>query len=168
MERRCARMGDLPQLKELFQAVIVQMEQERISIWDEVYPVVCFPGDIQNRRLYVLTEGECILAAFALCPWSAEYSRLGWTEPEAEACVLERLAVRADRRGEGLGAAALQYAADAAEAEGARYLRLLVVDFNRPAAALYRKCGFRRVEGIYHNVVDRDLTLLEYGFEKRL
>lgn len=168
MERRYARMGDVPQLKELFRAVIVQMERERISIWDEVYPVVCFPEDIQNRRLYVLTEGACILAAFALCPGSAEYGRLGWTEPEAEACVLERLAVRADRRGEGLGAAALQYAADAAKAKGARYLRLLAVDFNTPAAALYRKCGFRQAEGIYHNVVDRDLTLLEYGFEKRL
>ena len=125
------------------------------NVWQEylkAVPELQAPFEAQCRENWVDgTDGPYVIWGMGLMP-----------------CILERLAVRADRRGEGLGAAALQYAADAAEAEGARYLRLLVVDFNRPAAALYRKCGFRRVDGVYHNVVDGDRTLLEYGFEKRL
>ena len=32
---------------------------------------------------------------------------------------------------------------------GAEYLRLLVVDYNRPAIRLYEKCGFRRAGGAF-------------------
>lgn len=168
MELNTAQMDRLPQIEALFQAVNAQMEREGIAIWDDIYPAVAFPEDIRQKRLYVLTQGPELLGAFALCPWTLEGSGMGWAEPDEPACCLERLAVRVDRRGEGLGAAALEHAAKLAREQGARYLRLLVADFNAPAIGLYEKCGFQRVEGIYKLEIDGSLIMQEYGFERKL
>lgn len=168
MALREAGIGDLPQLEVLYRGVVAQMVRDRLQIWDEIYPVIALPEDIRREHLYLLArEGE-ILAAFALYPGSPEADGIGWREPEAQACVLERLAVRADCRGEGLGTVALREAETLARARGARCLRLLVVDVNAPAIALYQACGFRRAEGIYEHGVDDGLILREYGFEKEL
>ena len=51
---------------------------------------------------------------------------------------------------------------------GAEYLRLFVVDINVPAIHLYIKNGFIRANGIYDEVIDKDLVLHEYGFEAAL
>ena len=110
MELNTAQMDRLPQIEALFQAVNAQMEREGIAIWDDIYPAVAFPEDIRQKRLYVLTQGPELLGAFALCPWTLEGSGMGWAEPDEPACCLERLAVRVDRRGEGLGAAAQEQA----------------------------------------------------------
>lgn len=49
---------------------------------------------------------------------------------------------------------------------GAEYLRLFVVDINEPAINLYVKNGFKKAEGVYDEVIDDDLVLHEYGFER--
>ena len=46
----------------------------------------------------------------------------------------------------------------------AKYLRLFVVDINKPAINLYLKNGFKRVDGIYEERIG-DSVLREYGFE---
>ena len=48
---------------------------------------------------------------------------------------------------------------------GAEYVRLFVVDINKPAIHLYMKNGFEQADGIYDEVIDDDLVLHEYGFE---
>ncbi len=161
-------MNDLPQLEVLYQGCAAQMARNGLQIWDEIYPAIALPGDIRQRQLYVLAEESEILAAFALCPGVLEADGVGWREPEARACILERLAVRVDRRGEGLGAAALREAETLARGQGVRYLRLLVVDVNTPAIALYQMCGFRQADGLYRHMIDDSLILREYGFEKLL
>ena len=52
--------------------------------------------------------------------------------------------------------------------KGAKYLRLFVVDINQPAINLYIKNGFKRAEGIYDEIIDHNLTLHEYGFERQV
>ena len=52
--------------------------------------------------------------------------------------------------------------------KNAEYLRLFVVDFNRPAINLYEKFGFKRVEGIYKEVIDEALSFNEFGYEIKL
>jgi len=47
----------------------------------------------------------------------------------------------------------------------AKYLRLFVVDINKPAIKVYLKNGFRQVDGLYEERVDAELILREYGFE---
>ena len=52
-----------------------------------------------------------------------------------------------------------------AKDKGTKYLRLFVVDINEPAINLYIKNGFKRVDGIYDEIIDDDLVLHEFGFE---
>ena len=59
----------------------------------------------------------------------------------------------------------LKYAITLTKQKNAKYLRLLVVDINKPAIDLYLKNGFRRVDEIYEERIDDDLILREYGFE---
>jgi len=46
-----------------------------------------------------------------------------------------------------------------------KYLRLFVVNINKPAINLYLKNGFMQVDGIYEEIIDANLTFHEYGFE---
>ena len=40
------------------------------------------------------------------------------------------------------------------------------MDINEPAINLYVKNGFKKAEGVYDEVIDDDLVLHEYGFER--
>lgn len=51
-----------------------------------------------------------------------------------------------------------------AKDKGTKYLRLFVVDINKPAINFYLKNGFKQVDGIYEERID-DFVLSEYGFE---
>ena len=42
------------------------------------------------------------------------------------------------------------------------------MDINQPAINLYIKNGFKRAEGIYDEIIDDNLTLHEYGFERQV
>lgn len=51
---------------------------------------------------------------------------------------------------------------------GAEYLRLFVVDINKPAINLYRKNGFKKAGGIYEEFIDDGFVLHEYGYEMKI
>ncbi len=55
--------------------------------------------------------------------------------------------------------------AETAKSFGMEYLRLFVVDINKPAIQLYVKNGFRKVEGVYEEVFEDGFVLREYGYE---
>ncbi|MGN0478235.1 MAG: hypothetical protein ACI4GO_02260 [Hominenteromicrobium sp.] len=62
----------------------------------------------------------------------------------------------------------LTKAREAAKAGGAAYLRLFVVDVNKPAIRLYEKNEFVRADGDYDEVIEDDLILHEFGYELEL
>lgn len=53
---------------------------------------------------------------------------------------------------------------DLVKEQGYKYLRLFVVDINKPAINLYLNNGFNQVDGIYEEKIE-DFVLREYGFE---
>lgn len=165
MGLRLAETEDLPEIRRMFEGVIAWMDGEGIRIWDEVYPSAAFPADIDNRRLYLLEDGGEMLGAFALSAEDESRGRMGWEKREAGALYLERLAVSAARPRQGIGKRLIRQAAALARDRGAEYLRLLVVDYNRPAIRLYEKCGFRRAEGLFDKPLGEDLILHEFGYE---
>lgn len=59
----------------------------------------------------------------------------------------------------------LKHAITLTKEKNAKYLRLFVVDTNKPAINLYIKNGFKKVDGIYEQRIDDDFILREYGFE---
>ena len=54
MQLRPAELGDLPQLKAVYQGIIRDMTQRDLTIWDEIYPCAFFEEDIEQNRLYLL------------------------------------------------------------------------------------------------------------------
>ncbi|WP_055589686.1 GNAT family N-acetyltransferase [Peterkaempfera griseoplana] len=60
---------------------------------------------------------------------------------------IQGLAVDGELRGHGIGRALVAAACERARGEGARRITLRVLGHNRPARALYERCGFQ-VEGV--------------------
>lgn len=110
MKTRQAAPADLPRLNEMYRALARQMAGQGHAIWDDVYPCVCLPGDIQAGRLFVLEDGGAPKAAFALCRDDAAAAAMGWQAPAAPALYLARLGVAPACRRTGVGSQALQAA----------------------------------------------------------
>lgn len=168
MKLRLASIGDLPQLKAVYKEIIFHMNEHNIQIWDDIYPCEFFQEDIEHHRLYLLEDNDTIVSAFALCDSNSGEPHVTWTEPSAKALYIDRLGVNVSYLKQGIGSIMLHHAAALAKEQGADYLRLFVVDSNKPAIRLYLKNGFQKAEGVYDEIIDDDLILHEYGFEQRI
>ena len=170
MEFRLAEPADLAQLKSVFLKIIEKMNAENGQIWDDTYPCEFFENDIKNRRLYVLTEAEVILSAFAL--WELdpgdERNELSWESDPAPAFYFGRFGVNVEHRKGGIGSIMIANAATTAKAKGAEYLRVFVAEKNKPAISFYLKNGFEKTNVIYDEAFDEDFVLRQFGFEKKL
>lgn len=167
MELRRAVMDDLPQIRAVYKEICRDMDRNGIQIWDEIYPGEAFGEDIENHRLYVLTQQKEIVSAFALCDSNSGAGCVKWENQNERAFYLDRLGVNVNYKRKGIGSLALQKATALAGSLGAGYLRLFVVDINQPAINLYLKNGFTKADGIYDEVIDEDLVLHEFGYEKK-
>ncbi len=164
MDLRLAKKSDLPQLKTMYEKIIDNMNKNNVQIWDEIYPYTFFQGDIENKSLYILTEDNGIVAALTLCESHDGEDHLKWENVKEKALYIDRFGVNVDYLGRGMGGFMLKNAMELAKQKDAKYLRLFVVDINKPAINLYLKNGFKRVDGIYEEKID-DFVLREYGFE---
>jgi Acetyltransferases len=165
MHIRLANMNDLPQLKEMYSRIVDKMNCEGIQVWDEVYPVDFLGDDILAKRLYILIDSDEIASAFALCDSNDGFEHVKWENKYAKALYIDRLGVNIDYLRKGIGKQMLAAAITLAKEQSAEYLRLFVVDTNIPAINLYKKNGFKKANGIYHEVIDDDLILEQFGFE---
>ena len=166
MDLRLANINDLSKLKAIYGNIIDNMNRNNITIWDEVYPCDFFSDDIENNRLYLLVEThDDIVAAFALCESNIGESYVKWENVHDKALYIDRFGVNVDFSRRGIGSIMLKHAITLTKQKHAKYLRLFVVDINKPAINLYLKNGFRHVDGIYEERIDDDFILREYGFE---
>jgi len=166
MDLRLANINDLSKLKAVYGKIIDNMNRNNIPIWDEIYPCEFFRDDIENNRLYLLVEEhDDIVAAFALCESNAGESHVEWENAHDKALYIDRFGVNVDYSRRGIGSIMLKHAITLTKQKNAKYLRLFVVDINKPAINVYLKNGFRQVDGIYEERIDDDLILREYGFE---
>jgi len=165
MNFRLAAMEDLPQLKQVYQDIIRNMDNHQICIWDDIYPCAFFEEDIKNDCLYVLFDQKELVSAFALHNTSPGEKAVEWQENKGKACYLDRFGVNVNYLKKGIGSWMLQKAKETAKESGAACLRLFAVDINEPAIALYKKNGFIKGKGVYDEIIDEDFILHEYGFE---
>ena len=168
MNFRMANMDDLPQIKLVYEKIIDNMNKDNIQIWDEIYPCEFFCSDIENNRLYVLEENNNIVSAFALCNSNVGSEYVKWENKYDKALYIDRFGVNVNYLKKGIGSIMLNNAINIAKDNGAKYLRLFVVDINKPAINLYIKSGFKMVEGIYNEIIDDELVLHEFGFEIKI
>ncbi|HIX80368.1 MAG TPA: GNAT family N-acetyltransferase [Candidatus Erysipelatoclostridium merdavium] len=166
MKLRLANKQDLPQLKTMYKDIVENMNKNKITIWDDVYPSIFFKSDILNKQLYVLEDDSVIVSAFCLCDDNID--SIQWKEPAAKALYIQRLGVNVLYMQKGIGSKTLDEAKEIARKFNYNYLRLLVVDFNYPAINLYLKNGFVKKEGVHSEVIDEEIILYEHGYEIEL
>lgn len=165
MNVRLAVIEELSQLKKMYKDIIRNMEEHDINIWDDIYPCEFLAEDIKHNRLYLLTDQNEIISAFALCNANADSHQVTWSDNQAKALYIDRLGVNTAYLNKGMGLLTLEKASELTNNKGFDYLRLFVVDENIPAINLYKKAGFQQAGGVYDEVIDDDLTLHEFGFE---
>lgn len=166
MKLRLANKQDLPQLKTMYKDIVENMNKNKITIWDDVYPSIFFESDILNKQLYVLEDDSVIVSTFCLCDDNID--SIQWKEPAAKALYIQRLGVNVLYMQKGIGSKTLDEAKEIARKLNYNYLRLLVVDFNYPAINLYLKNGFVKKEGVHSEVIDEEIILYEHGYEIEL
>lgn len=168
MEFRKVCAGELEAVQHIYRAICQRMHENKIQIWDEIYPCQYLAEDLASDRLYMLMEQGEILSALALCPASEGVERVKWMEDTDNVMYLNRLGVNVAHAKRGIGSLMLDKAKAQAKKLGARYLRLFVVDFNTPAVRLYEKNGFARAQGRYDMTLEDGRVLRQYGYEVRL
>ena len=150
----------------MYRQIVRHMQETGVGIWDEVYPSVCFPDDIEQKQLYLLTQEGKILSACALSMSDPKAGSIRWENPQAKAIYLSRLGVRTGCLRQGVGGCMLEYAKAVAREKQAGYLRLFVVDRNAPALRFYEKQGFwQRAACMRSAWPIRARVLREYGWK---
>ena len=165
---RPANMSDLPHIKKIFSAIVEDMYAHNLRIWDDIFPCEFFEGDIERNELWLLTSGDDIIPAFMLSEQHDDVSHMGWSASDKKAVYFGRFGVNLDYRRQGIATRALDHAKKLAQEQGAEYLRLFVVDENKPAITLYEKYGFQRVDGILTEEFEDGGSITEYGYELKL
>ena len=165
MDFRPAGMRDLVQLKIMYRQIVQDMNAQGIQIWDEIYRCEFLEEDIKMNRLYVLLDGDRIVSAFALSETNSGESTVQWMDNRAKALYIDRLGVDTAYSKQGIGSFMLASAKEITKAAGAEYLRLFVVDINKPAIRLYRRNGFAKADGVYEETFSDGFALHEYGYE---
>lgn len=165
---RLAEYTDLPQLKKVYENIICQMKENNLFIWDDIYPYQAFNSDIENKTLYILEDNDVIIAAFVLCCSRRNKERLKWENNQEKVMYIDRFGVNVQYSRKGIGSLMIKKAVELGKNEGAKFIRLLVVDKNEPAINFYKKNGFNRVEGINENRIDDEIIMYEFGFEIKI
>jgi len=163
-----AKLEDLNKIKEIYTKIIENMYINDIKIWNEYYPNEVFESDIEKKNLYLLKDNDNILGAFVINEHENIEEDVEWEDKTAKAYLINRVGVNTEYLRQGIGQKIINEAATLAKEKGAKYLRLLVSEFNNPAVNLYSKCKFNKVSGIHKEEVRTGLYLNEYGFEMRL
>lgn len=166
---RKAKQNDLYELKILFNDIVSNMIKCGITFWNEYYPYEEFPTDIKNKNLYLLTNNKVIIGVFVLTDSNLCKDSLKWSNIDEKAIYLMRVGVNVNFLRQGIGAEIINQSKKIAICKGAKYLRLLVVDSNYPAINLYKKQGFKQVDGINREYIEeRNETINELGFEIKI
>ncbi len=165
MEFRLANLNDLPEIKNMYLRLVNKMNKNGIDIWDEVYPSEFILDDIKKKRFYVFVSENFIVGGFALCSLNDGSECIKWSEESDNVLYIDRLGVNVDYAGKGIGSMLLRDALNVARDKNVKFLRLFVVDYNKPAIRLYEKFGFKKCDGIYTLVIDENLSFNVLGFE---
>ena len=166
MELVKAEKSDLQQLKVVFDNIVKNMHNNGVNIWNEYYPYEEFEYDIEANNLYLIKDGETIVATFGVYDSISGIDSFKWSCQDSDALYLGRVGVNINYLKMGIGSKIIEYAKIIAKNKGAKFLRLTVVDINKPAINLYLKNKFLKVEGVYKEVIEEtNTTLYEYGFE---
>ena len=122
---------------------------------------------VEAGTFFVLEEaGQVVATANLNQIQPPEYAKIPWSLPARpeEVLVIHTLCVPPDQAGKGYGRAFVAFAEDYGRRLRCRVIRLDTYEGNQPAAAMYRKLGYRAA-GItffhFEGVIDENLLCFE-------
>lgn len=111
------------------------MNDKNIRIWDDIYPCEFLEEDIRKNQLYVLTDKEEIVSAFALTKTNSGESSVEWTNESNKVYYFDRLGVNKEYVNQGIGSSyMLDKAKEVSKSLGAEYLKLFIAFINNGQA----------------------------------
>ena len=149
MNIRKGTSADLNGIERIYDAILTEEEQGRgHTNWQRgVYPTRKDAQEALNAgTLHVAVEGNDVVAAANLNHIQLpEYDDIDWAFPAEgdEVMVIHTLVVCPHQSGKGIGRAFVAYAEELGRSQGCKVMRLDTYEGNTPAAALYRKLGYR-------------------------
>ena len=166
MEIKLAIKDDLSQIKEILNAVIENLDNNNISIWNKYYPYEAYAEDIDENRLYLLKEKNEIIGLISLLPQSIHEDDFKWGK--GRALFISRFVINLNYQRMGYAKYFLDEIIKIAKDKKADMLRLTVVKINKPAVSFYEKYGFKKVYGIYQNPQITKCDNTEFGYELKI
>ncbi len=168
MKFRLATLSDLESIKSTYINIVKNMLSNGFTNWNDSYPVNYIEDDIVNNKFYIMTDGINILSGAAVSNNHDGDDTIKWQNPKASALYIDRLGVNVKYLHKGIAGSMLQKIRELANSQNIEYIRLFVVDNNKPAVKLYEKNKFAKVDGIYNEVIDNEFILPQYGYELRV
>ncbi len=117
-----------------------------LADWDEHYPTMeHIHADMARGNLFVMTEGDEILAAISIDE-DKEVARLPLWAPELEpAGELSRLCVRQDCQNRGYARVMMEYAFEQLRRRGCKGVHILIREGHKIAVRSYSHLGYQEV-----------------------
>ncbi len=111
--------------------------------WDEHYPTMAHINDDMARgNLFVMTEGDELLAAISIDEDEAVASLPNWNPALEPAGELSRLCVRRDCQNRGLARVMMEYAFEELRSRGCKGVHLLIREGHTVALRSYAHLGY--------------------------
>jgi len=126
----------------LYRRAMLTGRQNGSSDWDETYPTREYLAeDLALERLFVLREGETLVAAVTLLETDdLDNEPLGWRD--LRSCAPVRLCVAPEQQGRHIGELLMRHLMNYAKERGYASMRLLAAIANPAANRLYTRMGF--------------------------
>ena len=172
-EIRKAAVSDYEAVLDFYRSVVMRVEELSFNrIWKTgSYPTPEYiRGFIERGELYILTDGDDIIAATALNHSLPGYDDVVWSvqcDPD-QVLIIHLLGVAPSHMGAGYGKMMTRFAIKLARETGMKAIRLDVLPYNIPAVRAYEREGFRYIitkSMDYGDAVGQEFLLYEYPVE---
>ena len=144
-------LNDLDAITTLIHEAVLNMEQQGIHQWDEIYPTTDdFKTDILSHTLYVGLINDQLAVVYTLSrDYDEAYNTGNWQKPNEDFYVIHRLCVNLHFQHQGIAKQTMSYIHKQTLSLGASSIRLDVFSKNPYALALYNTCGYKKVGDAY-------------------
>lgn len=144
---RQGTLDDLDSINWLVKNAIIQMNEQGINQWDEMYPVrEDFERDINKNQLFVGTVGDEIAVTYTINKeYDEDYKNGQWKAPEKRFSIIHRLSVNSKFQNKGIARQTMGQIEREAFILGEQAIRLDVYSENLLALKLYQNCDYNKV-----------------------
>lgn len=145
MEVLALKVAEFIKVRNLFTAVIKNLQENSIGQWDRFYPnsFILFHDLWRGQFFGIKKEKELFGVVVLNTKQSKQYVEVDWEDRNGEVLIVHRLAVHPDHQGKGVGKRLLHFVEEYAKESGFSSVRLDVYSGNPGAVALYRRSGYQ-------------------------